>query len=498
MLEILTLLLAGARPAAPPPPPPPPTPTAATPATTPAAIDYATVVQDALTAALPGFAKAEREALAAVGKSAWAAGLELEIAVDGSLRGEGPAVSSGSNAFDDLARALLLAAEPFSPPEPGGALPTRPTRCIARVALAPAKKGPALDTAVACFPPDKPLPTIAGGTAELGRAKDAAAALLTGYGREAAGDLGAAMQGYRKAVQAAPAWDLAARAMGLVLVKDKKIPQAIPYLKTYVEARAASPDAVDYAREIERYEKSLAARLAEETRVRDRLTKEDIARGIRKSYPLLEPCLRSARKARALAVGLDTLVVSFTINKDGAAIAARLEAPTGLLMTEHAECVERAVSGWRFPRYSAGSEVTVARVPLKVRGAPPLPPPGAAPTAAPAASEPVDEPAFSTCDREPDEIQEFVRSRYGRLQACFVAERSRAPKVAFPDNLMITFVIDASGPVRGAGVDHRAYREGPLTQCVAAALAGDLPPVKGADCPAEFSVDLRSMMPARR
>ena len=289
--------------------------------------------------------------------------------------------------------------------------------------------------------------------------------------------------------------------MGLALARDKKIPQAIPYLKTYVEARISAPDALEYAREIDRYQKTLAARLAEENRVRDRLNNDDIARGIRKSYPLLEPCLKAARKAHALAVGTDTLVLTWTIRKDGSTATPRLDGPTPLLMTEHADCIERALSSWRFPRFSAGSDVTVSHVPLKVRGSAVLP--AARPTAAANASEtsagaPADEPLFSVCERDADEIQEYLRSRYGRVQACILAEHRRTPKVAFPDSLPITLVADSSGPVRGIAIDHRAYREGLLAQCVAEALSGDLPPAKGADCPAEFNIDLRALMPTRR
>jgi hypothetical protein len=67
-----------------------------------------------------------------------------------------------------------------------------------------------------------------------------------------------------------------------------------------------------------------------------------------------------------------------------------------------------------------------------------------------------------------------------------------------PDELPISFVLDSAGPVRNIAVSHRAYRTGPLASCVVTALAGSLSPSGGADCPAEFSVDLRGLLPQRR
>src|SRR5204863_5203624 len=107
-----------------------------------------------------------------------------------------------------------------------------------------------------------------------------------------------------------------------------------------------------FAREIERYEKTVGARDAEAKRVRDRLTKEDIVLGVRKGYALLEPCLKVAREQAKLAVGIDTLVLTWKIRKDGTAYSARLEGPTSMLVSDPAECVEQAVGRWRFPHYS--------------------------------------------------------------------------------------------------------------------------------------------------
>jgi hypothetical protein len=497
MLQLVLTLLVAVPPR--PPPPPPPGPQTAQPlATAPAPLaDFGPIVQAALTAALPAWLRANNDRLLPLTRSPAAVGIELAIAPDGSARGEWLAVPSSVNALDDLARELAIETEPFSSPDPQLLPSGRPLACLVRLAFGQNKKAPTVEVAAACLPPDKAFAPVAGVTPDMAKDKDAMAQLFTGWAAEARGEVDPAARAYRKAVHAAPGWEIAARAMGLALVRDKKVPQAIPYLQDYVEARAAAPDAIEYARDIERYERTLAARIAEENRVRERLSKDDIGRGIRKSYPILELCLKAARKARALAIGSDTLTLTWTIRKDGTTTAARLEGPTALLMTEHADCIERAIASWRFPRYSAGSEIAVNRVPLKVRGS------SAAPTASASPAEsantaPDDEPMFSICERDPDEIQDYLRSRHGRVQACILAERQRAPKVPLPDSLPLSFVIDSSGPVRSAAVEHRAYREGALAQCVAAALSGSLPPAKGADCPAEFNVDLRALQPSRR
>lgn len=112
--------------------------------------------------------------------------------------------------------------------------------------------------------------------------------------------------------------------------------------------------------------------------------------------------------------------------------------------------------------------------------------------------DPIEELSFSQCERLPAEITGHIRSRQARVRACILAERRRAPRVPLPDNLPISFVVDSSGPVRNIAVTHRAYRTGALATCVGKALSGSLAPSNGADCPAEFGIDLRGFMPTRR
>ncbi len=416
--------------------------------------------------------------------------VEAEIDAAGSVVSERLAVSSGKNPLDDVARTLVLASEPFAVEPTSGA-----HTCLVRLAFAGKAKKP--DVVVACLAGDNPVAEVAG---ELdAAATDAGAQLMRGWQSEAAGDDPTAAALYGKAVEAAPQWDLAARALGLSWVKAKTVPQAIPYLKIYVQARGGAPDAAALAREIERFEKTMAAREAEANRVRDRLSKAEIATGIRKGYPLLEPCLKAARAQSLLSVGVDTLVLTWKIRKDGTAYGVRIEGPTSIQMTEHADCLEQAVMRWRFPKYGEGSEVTATRVPLKVRGSPPpAPPASSASPAAAVATEALDEPMFAECERSADAIGAHVKSRFARLQACVTGERRRAPGVPMPDSLPISFVIDAEGPVRDVMVNHRAYREGPLAACLAEALAVSFPAAGGADCPAEFAVDLRGFHAERR
>ena len=59
--------------------------------------------------------------------------------------------------------------------------------------------------------------------------------------------------------------------------------------------------------------------------------------------------------------------------------------------------------------------------------------------------------------------------------------------------LSVAFVVDTDGTVRSIAVKHRAYRTGPLNDCMQGALAGRLAPSGGADCPAEFPLDLRGL-----
>ncbi|MEE8409063.1 MAG: hypothetical protein V3T05_05620 [Myxococcota bacterium] len=457
---------------------------------------YPETLVTALNDASPAWLKANARILKPLlNKNAGLVVLGASIGADGAVVAENMVLSTGDNALDDLTRALVLAVEPFPPPGSSWLDSNDRVTCILRLRLAMSRRKLTLFAATACHEPENPVAAVAGMTPDMATAKDASVQLFAGWAAEASGDMQRATAHYRGAVDEAPAWDLATRALGLALVKAKKVPQAIPFLKTYVRARSGAPDAASYAREINRYEKMMAARIAEENRVRDRLSAKDIAWGVKKGYPLLEPCLRVARRDRRLAVGVDTLVLTWKIRQDGSAYGARVESPESLLLSRHADCIARVVSTWRFPRYSAGSEITAKHVPIKVRGAP-RPRPKVASTAAPPVQ--IEEPAFSRCERLPAEITGHIRSRQARIRACILAERRREPRAPLPDNLPISFVVDSSGPVRNIAVTHRAYRTGKLATCIGKALTGSLAPSNGSDCPAEFGVDLRGFPPTRR
>lgn len=411
-----------------------------------------------------------------------------DIAANGEARAIHLAVTSGKNALDDLARQWVLATEPFAAPAPSSLGPDGALPCVVRVAFAGGKgKTPGMGAAVACLGPNQSAAAAAGLS---GDANDAAAQLFTGWQHELAGELDKAAHAYHQAAVAAPMWDLAARSFGMILVRGKRAADAVPFLKTYVTANSGNADATVFAREIARYE----AKLKEP---RQTLASKDIAQGVRKGYALLEPCLQSARAKRALSEGVDTLTLSWSINKDGTVHGAHLEGPNNILMTADAECIEQAVGSWQFPTYASGNDIAVRALPIKVRGSAPAPAAATAANAnavssAKAAEEmPLDEPTFSTCERTPEEIGAYIRARLEKVTDCVVAEHKRDSKTPFPEELPLSFVVDTDGSVRSVRIKHRYFREGPLAMCMNTALGGALAPSSGADCPADFKFDLR-------
>jgi hypothetical protein len=466
---------------------------------------YTEVVQQALTDAVPFWFKSEMPKIKRLGKEGGVVALELQIAADGSTVNLRLVVGSGSNLSDDMIRRLVLTAEPFPAPPPVFLAERRTVACLTRFEFTGKGAKAAVSIAATCENSDATLTPVVGLSDDFA-GQDASGLYLLGLRDEAKSNVDAAMDKYRRAMAAAPALDWAPRALGLALVAKKKAADAIPFLRLYVNAHAGSVDVANYAREIARFDKIKAAREAEANRVRDRLSKEDLEGGVRKGYPLLEPCLKVAREQHALAQGVDTLVFTFGIQKDGTTVGARLEGPGTLLMSEHAECLERALSSWQFPRYSAGSQITVSHLPIKVRGSSAAEAVASAATvgtgaAADASREKhsgealANEPFVSQCQRSPEEMQSYMKSRYGKIQACILNERRRAPAQQLPDSLPILFVVDVDGPVRNVTIGHRFFREGPLAQCIAEALKGSLDSAEGADCPAEFSIDLRALQP---
>jgi len=415
--------------------------------------------------------------------------VELRVGADGGLRGLALSLPLAPRATRDP---LLVAVVEAELPVPDASVTgtRREVTCLARLAPSADKKKPRLDVTVACLGHDGTIGPPAGELRALEDAPDAAAALFSGWAADASGDAATAAAQLSRAVTAAPDWDLAARSFGLTLVKQKRTTAAIPYLRLYATSRGGFADAQSLAHEIDRFEHDQAARAAEFTRLRPRLGKDELVMGIRKGYALLEPCLVRARAARLLDVGTDTLLVTFKVNKDGTVATSQLEAPSKLLMTEPAECVERSVLAWRFPPYSEGSEITAKRVPIKVRGASPEAAPTAGSTTVASAAPEVEEPTFSSCERPAGEIGAYVSARATRVTTCLTAELKRNPN-GWPDTLPISFVVDAAGPVRNVSLNHRFFREGPLAACISTALTGALPPVGGADCPAELPIDLR-------
>lgn len=452
---------------------------------------YAASVQAALGKSNSATWKNAPRAVAdALKSSALVSTVVADIAADGSARAIRMAVPSGKNAVDDFARQWVLATEPFAPPATASLSPDGAIPCVIRVAFAGGKgKTPAMNAAVACLHPNQSI-AVAPSFSDTGT--DAAAQLFMGWQKELAGNLEQAASAYHLAAVAAPNWDLAARSFGMILVRGKRAADAVPFLKTYVAANSGAADAVIFGRELLRFDQMQA----EAKKPHPTLAGQDIAQGVRKGYALLEPCLQAARAKRALGEGVDTLTLSWTINKDGTVHGAHLEGPSSILMTADAECIEQAVGTWQFPQYTSGSDVAVKALPIKVRGSPP--PPATTASAAnsntavaTAAEMPLDEPTFSTCERTPEEIGAYIRARLARVTDCVVQEHKRDANTPFPEELPLSFVVDTDGSVRGVRVNHRYFREGPLAMCMNVALGGSLAPSTGADCPADFKFDLR-------
>jgi len=202
--------------------------------------------------------------------------------------------------------------------------------------------------------------------------------------------------------------------------------------------------------------------------------------------------LEPARNERALKVGADVLVMSWTVEKDGSVSKAHLDGPDKLTLSKHAECLEKAVLSWRFPQFSEGNAMVVREAPIKVRGSAPeeekIASNGAS---AEAPAQTFDEPTFSQCMRSGVEISDYIRARFRKLTACVRQEKARTPKTRFPDLLPISFVVDTDGTVRNIEPGHRFFREGEVAQCLKKSLAGTMDPSTGADCPSEFNLDLR-------
>ena len=465
---------------------------------------YAATLQATLQKNAASWQPQASKALGDSKESSAAVALEINVGTDGGVRSMRLASSSGKNRLDDLAQTLVLETEPFAPPPVAlnANTLTGEVPCVVRIALVGSSKKRSAETTVACVGAGQMLGTSAGLPAN---ATDAAARLMQGWAKEEAGDLANATTSYKEAVNAAPHWDLPARALGLALVHNKRAGEAVPFLRLYVAGRSGAPDAAAYAREIKRFEEQQAARLAEAKKPRSRLSQQDIAMGVRKGYALLEPCLREARSKRLLAVGVDTLQFSWAVSNDGKVHNPHLDGPSSLLLTAHAECLEGALESWQFPPYTEGSDISVKGVPIKVRGSPAQVPaatasldsthPGAAPVAAPpAASEVLDEPTFSTCERTADDIGGFIRNHLDKVQVCLQSERQRDPSAAMPDKLPVSFVVDVDGSVRNIKLSHRFYRTGALADCMGTALLGTMGPATGADCPAEFNLDLHRLL----
>jgi tetratricopeptide (TPR) repeat protein len=109
---------------------------------------------------------------------------------------------------------------------------------------------------------------------------------------------------------------------------------------------------------------------------------------------------------------------------------------------------------------------------------------------APASDTPGGEPAgsISECQRPAAEVQAFVQGRADRIDNCLQNELRLAPNAPMPPYLPIRFVVKPSGDIQGVTIDHRSFRVSRLRDCIEIALAGELEPAGGADCPGQLTM----------
>lgn len=449
----------------------------------PAAV-YAAGLQSALESVGAVHLKTERQGLP---PDLVTATFVLHIDAEGHVQTLITAVPGLQPRANDLARSWIFATEPFAPLPTELAGANGLATCIVRVSLTRGvlKSSPIL---AACFAPDNAVAHVSN-LAMATPGEDAGFLLLRGYERERALDLEHATQDYEASLTKATSWSLPSRALALVLFKQKRAALAVPHMRRYVESQLQDTDAIAYARELERYDQERAAKAAEFNKPRRRLSQADLLLGAKKGYALLEPCMVLARAQKLVAVGADTLVATFKIQKDGSVSAARLDAPEQLALSEQAQCFERVIGSWRFPPFVDGQDLVAKRFPLKVRGQTPPQKPTAT-ESQPATTPLVDEPMFAQCERSSTDIGRYIETRKTQLMACIQIEQKRTKGAGWPSKIDIDFVIDTAGPIRNVGIRHRAFRNGPLQTCVAQALAGTLAASDGADCPGEFGVEL--------
>jgi hypothetical protein len=96
--------------------------------------------------------------------------------------------------------------------------------------------------------------------------------------------------------------------------------------------------------------------------------------------------------------------------------------------------------------------------------------------------------SVAQCERDPAEVTAYVQQHLPKLVTCVQAERGTLPPA-----LPVVFVVRPSGEVAEVGIDHRHFRKGELSGCVARVLTTSFAPSAGGDCPSRFEIAVKTL-----
>lgn len=101
--------------------------------------------------------------------------------------------------------------------------------------------------------------------------------------------------------------------------------------------------------------------------IKVRLTRRDVADGVKVGTAGLVPCLRQGLARGDVKAGRIRIKLDWTIEPDGSVSDPKLKGPRRLRRTPTAACVETAVEGWHFPASRSGAPIRNFAVPVKVQ-----------------------------------------------------------------------------------------------------------------------------------
>ena len=119
-----------------------------------------------------------------------------------------------------------------------------------------------------------------------------------------------------------------------------------------------------------------------------------------------------------------------------------------------------------------------------------VPPPrkGQRPTGA---SKPVEEKAITECERSQGEILGVLGKHLAKINVCVVDEKSRDTQGLLPSTLPIDFVVRPDGKVVDFSIGHRAYKKGPLNNCMLKVFNSvHYPGAAGSNCPVSLPLKI--------